>query len=199
MALKYRPKYWHTDDKRELWSNWDEVVKSNGINNAKSQARRLSRLRQDHKDTFHANARDAFTLCDYLLGLLKYKDPKGKRIATRSIQLDANLKKLIKRYDLSSEEFFEVEDEIEMEQDCINCDDEEPFLDENYTEKILNNWKGKMHKAKYNPRLSDKELQEIIRKTFKQKIEMSDDPRDDPITGARDMRKQKKALEDSGK
>ena len=191
MALKYRPKYWHTDDKRELWSNWDEVVKSNGINNAKSQARRLSRLRQDHKDTFHANARDAFTLCDYLLGLLKYKDPKGKRIATRSIQLDANLKKLIKRYDLSSEEFFEVEDEIEMEQDCINCDDEEPFLDVNNTEKILNNWKGTMHKAKYNPRLSDKELQNIIRKTFKstytQKIEMTDDP----ITGARDRRKRK--------
>ena len=44
-----------------------------------------------------------------------------------------------------------------------------------------------MHKAKYNPRLSDKELQDIIRKTFKQKIEMSDDP----ITGARDRRKQK--------
>ena len=192
MALKYRPKYWHTDEKRELWSNWDEVVKSNGINNAKSQARRLSRLRQDHKDTFHANARDAFTLCDYLLGLLKYKDPKGNKIATKSIQLDANLKKLIKRYDLSSEEFFEVEDEIAMEQDCIDCDDEESFLDVNNTEKILNNWKGTMHKAKYNPRLSDKELQNIIRKTFKstaytQKIEMTDDP----ITGARDRRKRK--------
>ena len=189
--MKYRPKYWHTDDKRELWSNWDEVVKSNGINNAKSQARRLSRLRQDHKDTFHANARDAFTLCDYLLGLLKYKDPKGNKIATKSIQLDANLKKLIKRYDLSSEEFFEVEDEIAMEQDCIDCDDEESFLDVNNTEKILNNWKGTMHKAKYNPRLSDKELQNIIRKTFKstytQKIEMTDDP----ITGARDRRKRK--------
>ena len=192
MALKYRPKYWHTDEKRELWSNWDEVVKSNGINNAKSQARRLSRLRQDHKDTFHGNARDAFTLCDYLLGLLKYKDPKGNKIATKSIQLDANLKKLIKRYDLSSEEFFEVEDEIAMEQDCIDCDDEESFLDVNNTEKILNNWKGTMHKAKYNPRLSDKELQNIIRKTFKstaytQKIEMTDDP----ITGARDRRKRK--------
>lgn len=194
MALKYRPKYWHYDDKsynEPKWDNWNEVLNWNGVENANRLRSRLRRLREEHKDSYHANARDAFNLCNELLSLLNYKDPEGKKMASK-ITLSPKLKKLIKRYDLSSEEFFEVEDEIAMEQDCIHCDDEEPFLDENYTEKILNNWKGtcdegKMHKAKYNPRLSDKELQDIIRKTFKQKIEMSDDP----ITGARDRRKQK--------
>ena len=178
MALKYRPKYWHYDDKsynEPKWDNWNEVLNWNGVENANRLRSRLRRLREEHKDSYHANARDAFNLC---------KDPEGKKMASK-ITLSPKLKKLIKRYDLSSEEFFEVEDEIAMEQDCIHCDDEEPFLDENYTEKILNNWKGKMHKAKYNPRLSDKELQEIIKKTFKYKMS------DDPITGARDRRKQK--------
>lgn len=160
VALKYRPKYWHTDDKRNSWTNWDEVVRTNGISNAREQAERLGRLRRNHKDSFHANARDAFMLCDELLVMLNDK----KIELPLNISKARKLKTLIKRYKESSKEFFAVEDEIEMEQD----------LDEDDNRMIMDNWKCKLDSCD-EPRITDKELHDIIKKTFKQKIETLED------------------------
>ena len=159
LALKYRPKYWHTDDTANVWTDYDGAHPwhvSDGLRNAREQAKRLSRLRKDHRNIFHANARDAFILCDELLVMMKNK----------KIKLTPKLKTLIRRYEESSKEFFAVEDELEMEKNDWD-------LKEDDTRMIMDNWKEKMDSLwqEQHRKITAKELHNIIKKTFQKRVE----------------------------